>query len=377
MGKWTLAHTEALCSEKFHTALQKPLSQSGLKLEEFFEAFDPQDPVVQKLIGALVNDIVLRRKSTSRTSSSRPGGHVSERCAEASFYINYRATDAHPPYSTLPPTRARSSTIRARRRNELYGFMGAPQASEMPWRTSFSSWSPDAEELIPDQPSPPSIMNPYRSFSRTEPVRTEEMTQPESESSGEYWWRAAMQGQTVGSTISQSASPTPFIHDRSPSPHPPRSPRLPMGPGYIPWTSGRPPRRPTIVVEPEMPSSNPRPVRVRSSSLPPAPSEDIAATAASSSLNPSTAGLREGEPRSFAGTPLPESPPYSSAPIPGVDYPVVIHSPDLAPYQPASVEVFRFGQVPSWVRSPSPLPATLASSQPGPTTVTVEDSLWR
>lgn len=37
MGKWTVAHTEALCSEKFHTALKKPLNQSGLKLEEFFE----------------------------------------------------------------------------------------------------------------------------------------------------------------------------------------------------------------------------------------------------------------------------------------------------------------------------------------------------
>ncbi|KAG9041985.1 hypothetical protein FS837_011501 [Tulasnella sp. UAMH 9824] len=371
MGKWTLAHTEALCSEKFHTALQKPLSQSGLKLDEFFEAFDPQDPVVQKLIGALVNDIVLRRKSSTRTSC--PTTRVSERCAEASFYINYRATDAHPSFSSLPPTRARSSTIRARRRNELYGIMGVPQASEMPWRTSYSSWSPDAEELIPDQPSPASVMGPYRSYPRPEPMPVEDMTQPESESSGEYWWRAAMQGHTVGSAVSQSASPTPFIHDRSPSPHLPRSPRLPPGHGFVPWATARPPRRPTIVVEPELPPSNPRPVRVRSSSLPPASSEDIAA--ASSHLNPSIA-LREGEPRSFAGTPHPESPLYSSVPIPGVEV-TAVRSPDLAPYQPTNVEVFRFDQVPSWVRSPSPMLASLAPSQPGPTTVTVEDSLWR
>lgn len=313
-----------------------------------------------------VQDIVLRRKSTTRPSC--PSGRVSERCAEASFYINYRATDAHPSFSGLPQSRARSATIRARRRNELYGIMGVPPTSDMPWRTSYSSWSPDAEELIPDQPSPASIINPYRAFSRNEPTRNEEIMQPESESSGDYWWRATMQGHAMGSAGSLSASPTPFVNERSPSPNPTRSPRMPPGHSFVSWSVSRSQRRPTIVVEPDSSSSIPRPIRVRSSSLPPVSSEGNPIPS-----DPTrSVALEEGDSRSFVQTPRAGSPLYS---IPGVEV-TAVRSPDLEPYYPPNVEVFRFDQAP-WVGSPSPMPGGLPSPRPGPTTVTVEDSLWR
>ncbi|KAG8979184.1 hypothetical protein FRB90_008202, partial [Tulasnella sp. 427] len=357
MGKWTLAHTEALCSEKFHAALAKPLSQSGLKLEEFFEAFDPQDLVVQKLVGALVNDIVLRRKSSNR--SSCPANRVNERCAEASSYINNRPTDAHPSFSGIPSYRSRSSTIRARRRNELHGIMGGPSSSEMPWRTSYSSWTTDPEDFIPDRHSPTSIIDPPYGVFRN---LNDEQTQPESESSGEYWWRAAMQGHAMGGSGSLPASPTPFMNERSPSP----------SRGFVPWTSPQPPPRWVNVVPP--PDVPREPAETRAPRI-------VLSEGSGHAANPNrSSALVEGDSGPSEEVATPRSPLYSSAPPPpgaevaGLELP-------WSRMLPANVEVFRLDQGAMWARSPSPIPAnTLPSSsqrtQRGPTTVTVEDSLW-
>ncbi|KAG9015545.1 hypothetical protein FRB94_000150 [Tulasnella sp. JGI-2019a] len=113
MGRWTLEHTENLCSDKFHLALQKPLKSSGLKLEEFCEGFDPQDPLIQKLIGALVQDVARRKMDILHLA--QPALH--DRCADASTYI----TTGLPVniYGSYPYARRRNHQ-RIRRRHEIH-----------------------------------------------------------------------------------------------------------------------------------------------------------------------------------------------------------------------------------------------------------------
>jgi len=211
MGKWTLAHTEELCNEKFQQALQKPLRDAGLKLEEFFEGFDPQDPVVQRIVGALVND-VSRRKTCNKGCGA---GRVHARINEAVLYLN------NVPGDPISVSSRYARSIRARRQRE-------------------TAWVPPESQPIeptiypaPYVVAPPDDLSDYNSSMASNlydaytptvipPVETGDDGPHQLDDSPTSWWRADG-GRSISPDESRHDGPSVVIRSVSPSPVPPSS----------------------------------------------------------------------------------------------------------------------------------------------------------
>ncbi|KAG8882632.1 hypothetical protein FRB97_007978 [Tulasnella sp. 331] len=127
---------EERSGDKFHRALTKPLKSCGLKMEEFCEGFDPQDPLIQKLIGALVQDVARRRMDIKHLNQPA----LRERFVDASTYIS---TGLPGSYTHARPRRHH----RIRRRQEI-SSMEQDMGLIADWRSpSFTEEENEAADL--------------------------------------------------------------------------------------------------------------------------------------------------------------------------------------------------------------------------------------